>query len=342
MKTATFILGLLLVASLSWAQPLLLPVAAPASVPVVAEPSLRPELNQLREQLDAIRRSNQEVTQKWEALADENNALSNRLADLQQALLAQKDRELDLARQSHAFNMKLLGAAALGIVLVVMLSYWFQLRCFNRVIEVTRSLPAYQTPALLEQETSAGSKLLDAVKLLETRIQQLELPRPATPDHSVPAIQAAPASTETATASLPKPEPDDVAPAGPMKAPKADPEPPGPQPANPSLLLAKGQVLLDMDRLQEAVSCFQEAVALDPQNAEAHFKKGIAWERMNRLELALEAYEDTLKLNPKRAAAQVYKARVLQALHRYDEALSVYDSALTKPAPKNGSATLAN
>ena len=101
-----------------------------------------------------------------------------------------------------------------------------------------------------------------------------------------------------------------------------------------SLLLAKGQVLLDTERLQEAVACFQEAITVDPGNAEAHLKKGIALERMNRLEPALAAYEEALRLNPKRAVANVYKARVLAALHRYDEAISVYDSALGRNSGK--------
>ena len=101
-----------------------------------------------------------------------------------------------------------------------------------------------------------------------------------------------------------------------------------------SLLLAKGQVLLDTERLQEAVACFQEAITVDPNNAEAHLKKGIALERMNRLEPALAAYEEALRLNPKRAVANVYKARVLAALHRYDEAISVYDSALGRNTAK--------
>jgi tetratricopeptide (TPR) repeat protein len=103
---------------------------------------------------------------------------------------------------------------------------------------------------------------------------------------------------------------------------------------NVALLLAKGQVLLDTDRLNDALACFQEAISVDPTNSEAHLKKGVALERMNRLEPALAAYEEALRLNPKRAVANVNKARVLAALHRYDEAISVYDSALGRNPSK--------
>ena len=353
MKTARFILWLLLATSFSLAQSIppdgeapAVPASVPAPAP--AEPSLRPELNALREQLDAIRRSNEAASEKWDTLAAENSALSNRVADLQQALLTQKDRELELARQSHAFNMKLLGGAALGVVLVVLLSYWFQMRCFNRVIEVTRSLPPYHSPALLEQENAANSKLLGAIQLLETRIQQLELPQPSAPN-SVPTTEL-PAPAPEPHSALPQnavePEPPRPASAATPKLvagnDRNEPKAPGVQPSTSSMAMARGQALLDLDRLQEAADCFQEAIALDPQNAEAHFKKGIACERMKQLEPALAAYEETLRLNPKRSAAQVYRARVLQGLHRYDEALSVYDSALAKPAPNHGSTTLAS
>ena len=94
------------------------------------------------------------------------------------------------------------------------------------------------------------------------------------------------------------------------------------------------QRLLEAERLQEALVCFQEILNVEPGNAEAHLKKGVVLERMNRLDLALSSYEEVLRLNPKRTLANVYKARVLAALHRYDEALSVYDSALGKKSPK--------
>lgn len=342
MKTAFFLIGLLLLTTLVIAHP----IVGAASLAETNQPAIaaalaaQSEIDALKVQLDAIKRSNSDATQKWENLAQENTALSNRVADLHQTLLAQKDRELELVKQSHAFNMWLLGAAAIGLGLLVLLSYWFQIRCFNRVVEITRALPQYHSPALLEEENSANSKLLGAIRLLESRIQQLEPGHAPNPAHGhSPAIEPAPARTETASANVVKEELLPMAPA--KRENGAGDEGVANQPSGASLLLAKGQILLDMDRLQEAVACFQEALAIDPKNAEAHFKKGIAWERMNRLELALGAYEEALRLNPKRAAAQVYKARVLQGLHRYDEALSVYDSALGKGAPKAGSTTLA-
>jgi tetratricopeptide (TPR) repeat protein len=225
---------------------------------------------------------------------------------------------VELARQSSSLYLKIIMGAAVAVFLVFLFSYWFQLRCLNRVMELSRSLPAPQPhephePHLLEQENPATSRLLAAMRLLEHRLEQLEtppIPASARPNGEFAEVSSAHAGTL-------------------LNAPMETVSP-----SNVSLLLAKGQVLLDTDRLQDAVNCFQEAITADPGNSEAHLKKGVALERMNRLDLALNAYEEALRLNPKRTIANVYKARVLAALHRYDEALSVYDSALGRKAGK--------
>lgn len=291
-------------------------VAVPAQVVV-------PEVNELREQLRDMQRSNEEMkrsseqaSEKWAQMVRQNDALSNVLSGLQQTLITQNDREIQLAKQSNSLYIKIITGAAVAVFLVFLFSYWFQLRCLNRVMEFSHTLPAPHPhePALLEQENPATSRLLAAMKLLENRLEQLEDPNPIRPTHTngdYPEVTSAHAST------LLNPAPVETIP-----------------PSNVSLLLAKGQTLLDADRLQEAVACFQEVLTVDPGNAEGHLKKGIALERMNRLDLALTCYEEALRLNPKRTVANVYKARVLAALHRYDEALSVYDSALGKKAGK--------
>ena len=288
--------------------------AAPAQVVI-------PELDDLRQQLRSMQRSNEEMqksseraSEKWDAMAHQNVALSNVLTGLQQTLITQKERELELGKQSNTLTTRVIAGAAVAVFLVFLFSYWFQLRCLNRVMELSQSGHALQphNPALLEQENPATSRLLNAMKLLEHRMQQLEMPGGG-------------GSSNGSFAEAHSAHSGNLLNIGPVE----------PVPSSSmSLLLAKGQVLLDTDRLPEAVACFQEAITVDPNNSEAHLKSGIALERMNRLEPALSAYEIALRLNPKRTVANVYKARVLTALHRYDEALSVYDSALGRNPSK--------
>ena len=179
-------------------------------------------------------------------------------------------------------------------------------------------LPLPRNPALLEAgNPNQASSLLSAIKVLETRIQHLE----------IPGRQGANGQSDDLNGTHTTASSGNLLNLGSFES--------TPSPTSLSLLLAKGQTLLDMDRLQDALGCFQEALIIDPNNAEAYLKKGIALERLNRLEPALDAYEEAVRLNPKRAIGHASKARVLAALHRYDEAISVYDSALGKNGPKS-------
>lgn len=287
----------------------------PAAVTPTQVQVVIPELDHLRNQLRMMERSNEEMqkssveaAEKFEAMTQQNAALSNVLTGLQETLVNQRDREAAMAKENSSFTFKVVAGAATAVFLVFLCSYWFQLRCLNRVMEISRTVPALHAhePALLEHDNSANSKLLTAMKMLEHRLEQLESPGSVTVNAGGPNV---PTLLENGG----------IEPA---------------QSSSMSLLLAKGQVLLDTERLQEAVACFQEAITVDPNHAEAHLKKGIALERMGRMEQALAAYEEALRLNPKRTVANVYKARVLAALHRYDEAISTYDNALGRNTAK--------
>src|SRR5204863_2284469 len=139
-------------------------------------------------------------------------------------------------------------------------------------------------------------KLLEAIHLLEHRIEQLQ-------EGSRSALKA------PLEAPLPQ--------VGAPTAHGVSPDAPGTSVASGvSQLVDRGQMLLDKECFPEAVTCFSDALSVDPSNVEAHLKKGIALERMNRLEAALSCYDEVLRLKPQRTIASVYKSRVLTALHR--------------------------
>jgi tetratricopeptide (TPR) repeat protein len=280
-----------------------------------------PGLDELFAQLEAAKRANEAASERWSALVDQNNSLSNVLTGLQTSLDIQRQREAKISQEARTFNFQVMFGAGAAVLVILLASYWFQFRCMNRVMEMSRQismLPPPTQPHMLEWESAGASKLLEAVKILENRIKHLEGPvRPSGE------LKSNGTSTENGHASEAAVKLIDVGP----------PEP-APEASKVSLQLAKGEILLDMERWQEALTCFQDVLAADPTNAEAHLKKGIALERLNHLEQSLDSYEEAVRLNPSRAFAYVYKARVLAALHRYDEALSVYDSALGKNSQK--------
>jgi tetratricopeptide (TPR) repeat protein len=90
----------------------------------------------------------------------------------------------------------------------------------------------------------------------------------------------------------------------------------------------KGALLLEADRVKEALASLDQAVSLLPTNATAHLNRGNALVRLNRREEAVEAYGRTLAINPRHLAALSNRAGVLLELGRYEGALADAEAAL--------------
>ena len=274
---------------------------------------------EVRNQLEAMQRASDDARDQTEAVTRQNAALADRMATLEKMLVAQKEREFELIRGANRFGLTILAASMGAALLAILVSIWFQSRCVNRMLEIATRFPALHgpEPALLENGTgSASARLLGAMKLLEERVNKMEkLGASVVENFSVSStspVSGVSGAESGQGASLV-----------------------GGSPGNSdSLLIAKGQALLDMDRPQEALSCFEETLAHDPGCAEAHLKKGVALERSKRLDQSLASYEEALHLNPSLTVAYLYKGRVLQELERYEEALACYDRALTR-SPKS-------
>jgi tetratricopeptide (TPR) repeat protein len=95
-----------------------------------------------------------------------------------------------------------------------------------------------------------------------------------------------------------------------------------------ALLLGKGQALLNLQQADTALHCFDEIIALDPANAEAHVKKGAAYEKLGRLDEAIECYDRAIALDRSFTMAYLCKGGVFNRLERYGEAVECYEQAL--------------
>src|SRR5205085_305442 len=60
----------------------------------------------------------------------------------------------------------------------------------------------------------------------------------------------------------------------------------------------RGNALLGLRRMDEALAAFDRAVALDPANAEAHANRGVALSDLGRPVEAVTAYEAALAIRP--------------------------------------------
>jgi tetratricopeptide (TPR) repeat protein len=90
----------------------------------------------------------------------------------------------------------------------------------------------------------------------------------------------------------------------------------------------RGDALKDLKRFEEAVSSYDQAIALRPDFAEAYANRAVALRHLKRLDEAIVCYDRAIALRPDHAEAYSQRGATLKALKRYDEALASYDKAI--------------
>ncbi|MCU0241144.1 MAG: tetratricopeptide repeat protein, partial [Vicinamibacteria bacterium] len=90
----------------------------------------------------------------------------------------------------------------------------------------------------------------------------------------------------------------------------------------------KGNVLRLLGRTGEALACFQRALAIDPTFDNAWYNQGLLLTQAGRLAEALHCYEQALTYNVRHTSAWIGKGHVLGRLGREAEELQCLDRAL--------------
>ena len=252
----------------------------------------------IQEQQQATQRAVEEARREAEMAAKRNaEAFENRFRQMEQGLTVQREREVESLQASHRFTLILVGVVAgagfFGMLLVAL----FLLRTMNR-------RPAMMAPSIVREDTMAlapldpvqqgGARFRASFDRLEQRLNELET--------------TAQTGEIQAVAESPHPVPDIS--------------------ARVSLLLGKGQALLNLQQADTATACFDEVIALDPTNAEAFVKKGTALEKLGRLDDAIDCYDRAIVLDTTMTMAYLCKGGVFNRLERYGEALQCYEQAL--------------
>lgn len=98
--------------------------------------------------------------------------------------------------------------------------------------------------------------------------------------------------------------------------------------------LDQGKEFYRTDQDEKAVEAFQEAIKLDPELAEAHFRLGLAFDAIGKEQEAEEAYKKAvekykkyLEANSKDAEAHYNLGQAYTGLHLYSEATREYRQA---------------
>jgi predicted TPR repeat methyltransferase len=96
-----------------------------------------------------------------------------------------------------------------------------------------------------------------------------------------------------------------------------------------SALMLLGVIKAQTQRVDEAASLFERAIAGSPGEASAHNNYGVMLKELGRFEDSLGSYERALTLRPDYAEAHNNRGLSLQELKRFEDALESYGRALT-------------
>lgn len=289
---------------------------------------------QLQEQLHATQLAvEQNRRESKEAAARNEETLADRLHGIEQALAAQRSRELDAMQSSNRVMLIVAGSfAAVGFFAMLIMAY-FQWRTVNGLAELSTFLPGGRTlgtggavallgsgdghPAEGVAEQS-NARLLGALGQIEKRLFELEHTTRSPADTATSAKPDNGESKSNGHGRLESSQPAEPAP----------PTPPITEDDRIRSLLAKGESLLDRNEAEAALASFEEALALAPEHAEALVKKGAALEKLQRLDAAIACYDRAIATDDSMTIAYLHKGGLCNRLERFNDALECYEKAL--------------
>ena len=288
-----------------------------------------------RQALDLLRREVEQSAVRNAA------AITSSLSLVESTLARMHERQMQSAQSANRTILIVSGVfAALGLVCLLLISLVL-MRAIGRFSEVAAIAPAQghllgpgQPVAVLgggEMAASrrgaaeeASSRFQSALEQLQRRIVELEQSAQASVSgNAAPRVVSPKPAEEQVLSTV------DIQPLLPDDEPAAAEGEDGAAPASrATVLLGKGQALLNLDSAEPALKCFEEALALEPNNAEAFVRKGMALEKLQDWEQALESYDRAIEADQSMTVAYLYRGGVCNRLQRYREALESYEQAL--------------
>ena len=99
-------------------------------------------------------------------------------------------------------------------------------------------------------------------------------------------------------------------------------------PRNPHFFSNLGNALMSLKQSDAALARYDQAIALQPAFAEAHFQRGNALQAQGRFDLAVASYDRAISINPQYAIAFLNRGNALLKLDLPTEALVSFDEAV--------------
>lgn len=319
------------------------PIEPPAAHFLLAT-NVEAEIAQTRQALDQLRREFEKSSTR------QADAIASSLKLVESTLSRMHERQMEISQNSNRITLIVAGVFATVGFLCLLVTALVLMRAINRFSDLAATAPQRAqlpappqpvaalgtgevTPSRTGAAEEASSRFQSALEQLQKRILELEHsaqagpPGAATPRGNA-AVDSAPTNTPAITVG-PLVATVDIQPLLPDDEPTSKTANDDTSPASrASVLLGKGQALLNLDSAESALRCFDEALALEPNNAEALVKRGMAFEKLQDWEQALESYDRAIAADRSITVAYLYRGGVCNRLQRYREALESYEQAL--------------
>jgi tetratricopeptide (TPR) repeat protein len=292
---------------------------------------------QLQEQLHAAQLAIEQNRKEARDTATQNSEmLAGKFQVIEKALEAQRTRELETMQSSNRAVLLVAGTfASVGFLAILLMSF-FQWRTVGRLAQISTALPvslgfgaSAGRTALSPSDThlltvgpaeQSNARLLGSLEQLEKRIHELEHTTRPPLEEGISATNGdSPSQSRTTENGVTQAEPNHQS--SPAAANGVENDLVG-------VLLGKGQAMLNLDDAQAAAACFDEALAIAPNNAEAWIRKGTALERLQQLDAAVQCYDRAIAADDSMTVAYLHKGGLFNRMERFNEALECYERAL--------------
>ncbi|MBD2576330.1 tetratricopeptide repeat protein [Oscillatoria sp. FACHB-1406] len=101
---------------------------------------------------------------------------------------------------------------------------------------------------------------------------------------------------------------------------------------------AKGYVLTQLQRYEEAIAAYDRAISLQPQNTSLLMARGEILQALQRQEEAIASFDRAVELQPENAEVWFYRGSLLLDLQQWENALLSFDRALALSLPRDKTA----
>ena len=90
-----------------------------------------------------------------------------------------------------------------------------------------------------------------------------------------------------------------------------------------------GVQLQNQERWEEAIAEYDEAIRLDPQNADAYSNRGFTYFKLDQFEQAIQDYGEAIRLDPRNPMIYANRAVMYRLVDKNDEAIADLEKVIS-------------